>query len=245
MYGQISTAVAAASAEGVRTQLMRAFAENGIGLLAMERDAAAATDAVKRLRPDLLVADEQLPLLDGASLLQRVLSSRNLPVRPATVLLHEPQYALPRCQELENMGIILVGKPLNGEKLGIALEALHAAPPFFPENEVQLIDRLLDALGMPGHIGRNCLKTAVLLCAGDARMRSSLSGKLYPAVGRLCGLSAAQAERSIRHAIDLAWQSSQFENQYRIFADTVDAGRGQPTCGEMISRLADILRLEG
>ena len=49
----------------------------------------------------------------------------------------------------------------------------------------------------------------------------------------------------MRHAIDLAWQSNQFENQYRIFADTVDAGRGQPTCGEMISRLADILRLEG
>ena len=44
----------------------------------------------------------------------------------------------------------------------------------------------------------------------------------------------------MRHAIDLAWRSDQVDNQYRIFADTIDARRGQPTCGEMISRLADI-----
>lgn len=245
MYGQISTAVAAAASEGVRIQLMRAFAENGVELLAMERDAAAAMEAVRRLKPDLLAADEQLPLLDGASLLLKVLTARELPVRPAAILLHWPESPMPLRTELESMHIPCISKPLTGDRLRCVLEALHTAPPFFPEREVQLITQLLDALGMPEYIGRSCLKTAVLLCAGDVRMRSNMSGRLYPSVGKLCNLSAAQAQRSMRHAIDLAWQSNQFENQYRIFADTVDAGRGQPTCGEMISRLADILRLEG
>lgn len=245
MYGQISTAVAAAAAEGVRTQLMRAFAENGVELIAMERDAAAAMEAVRRLKPDLLAADEQLPLLDGASLLLKALDEQALPVRPTAILLHWPESPMPRRAELERMHIPCIPKPLNGDQLRRALEALHTAPPFFPKREIQLANRLLDALGMPEHIGRNCLKTAALLCAADVRMRGNMSGRLYPAVGKLCNLSAAQAERSMRHAIDLAWQSNQFENQYRIFADTVDAGRGQPTCREMISRLADILRLEG
>lgn len=245
MYGQISTAVAAAAAEGVRIQLMRAFAENGIELLAMERDAGAAMEAVRCHTPDLLAVDQQLPLLDGASFLRKMLSSKKLALQPAAILLHDPQYALPHRRELESMGIVLAVKPLTGAELGRAIEYHQAAPPCFSENRMQRADRLLDTLGIPSHAGRSCLKTAVLLCAENVRLCSNMSRRLYPAVGRLCGLSAAQAERSIRHVIDLAWQSNQFENQYRIFADTVDAGRGQPTCGEMISRLADILRLEG
>ena len=72
-----------------------------------------------------------------------------------------------------------------------------------------------------------------------------ITKELYPGVAKRFDTSASKVERAMRHAIGLAWQSDKFDNQYQIFADTVDAGRGQPTCGEMISRLADILRLEG
>jgi hypothetical protein len=64
-------------------------------------------------------------------------------------------------------------------------------------------------------------------------------------VAEMLGIDANAVERAMRSAISAAWRSNQFENQYRIFADTVDAGRGQPSCGEMIACLADILRLEG
>ncbi len=245
MPRQISTAVAAAAAEGTRKELVRALAEAGVELLSMERSASSALEALKQHRPDLLAADEQLLQLEGASLARLALTSRTLPVRPAVILLHYPGFASPGREMLEGMGVRYVEKPVSGQLLAQAIEALESAPPFFPEGEVRLADALLDALGMPDHIGRECLKTAALLCAGNMHLRDNLAKRLYPAVGSICSLSAAQAERSMRHAIDLAWQSNQFENQYRIFADTVDAGRGQPTCGEMISRLADILRLEG
>lgn len=244
MPRQIRAAVAAAAAEGVRIQLMRALAESGIELLAMERSASSAMDAVARLRPDLLAVDEQLPQLNGSALAYAARTAK-LPVRPAVILLHDPGMALPGRDALEETGVIRLEKPLTGARLSRAVRSLEAAPPFFPEEERRLTDQLLDALGMPDHIGRKCMKTAVLLCVGDTRMRHGLMSRLYPETGELCGLSAAQAERSMRHAIDLAWQSNQFENQYRIFADTVDAGRGQPTCGEMISRLADILTSGG
>lgn len=117
--------------------------------------------------------------------------------------------------------------------------------PIFPEGQQRRVDQLLDELGVPTHAGRNCLRTAALLCASDERYLYKLSASLYPRTGELCGMNASQVERAMRHAIDLAWQSDKMDNQYRIFADTVDAGRGQPACSEMISRLADILRLEG
>ena len=66
----------------------------------------------------------------------------------------------------------------------------------------------------------------------------------YPEVARQTGLSPAQVERALRHAIDAAWRNGAIEHQHRIFGDTIDARRGKPTCGEMIAQLAEELRWE-
>ena len=76
------------------------------------------------------------------------------------------------------------------------------------------------------------------------RLARALTTALYPMVGRRFGVSARKVERSMRYAIELAWKYGQIEEQYRIFRGTIDAQRGKPTCGEMISQLADMLRME-
>lgn len=245
MLRQIQTAVAAAAVESVRMQLFRAMADSGIELVAMAGDAASALDALQRFRPDLLIADAELPQMEGAQLAKLALSSKRLPVRPAAIVLHYGEFISPHRAKLEEMGAVFLEKPVLHSRFSAAVARLERTPPHFPAGETALAEKLLRELGFPDHIGSRCLKTAALLCAGDERLQHMLSNRLYPATGEICSVSAVQAERAMRHAIGLAWQSNQFENQYRIFADTVDAGRGQPTCGEMISRLADILRLEG
>lgn len=245
MSRPMRTAVAAVSIHSVRRQVVHALAVAEVDLLLMAGDALAAFDALAALRPDLLVADVHLPAMEGTALVQQAMRTARLPVRPASIVLYDPQFPLFDRGTLDEMGVRFVQKPVIAKDFSIAVDALRSAPPYFPSAECRRIDALLDALGVPMHIGRECLRTAVLLCASDERCLHHLSATLYPRVGAYCGLSAVQAERAMRHAIGLAWQSDQFDNQYRIFADTVDAGRGQPTCGEMISRLADILRLEG
>lgn len=241
----LRTAIAAVALPSIQKQTIRALARANVTLEAMVSDGHSAVKALQRFRPDLFLADMQLPGIEGYILAERVLASRSLPVRPSCIVLHHAEFVLPRRSILEEAGVIILEKPLTGEALQNAVRMLENSPPFFPESEQKTADRLLDELGVPNHIGRSCLRTAALLCAGDERFRHSLMTRLYPAAGEICGVSAAQAERAMRHAIGLAWQSNKFENQYRIFGDTVDAGRGQPTCGEMILRLADILRLEG
>ena len=245
MRRPMQTAVAAAAAPSVRREICRALAQAGVQLLHMAGDGADALEALRDFRPDLLLADMELPLMEGPALAERALRNRRLPVRPACIVLRHPEFVLPRREILEALGVLFLEKPLDGEALCEAIRHLERTPPAFPGEEAATADRLLRELGVPEHVGRDCLRAAVLLCAGNERYRSNLRNRLYPAAAAICGVTAAQAERAMRHAIDLAWQSNQFENQYRIFADTVDAGRGQPTCGEMISRLADILRLEG
>lgn len=244
MAERIRTALAAIAVKSVQQQVIRALSDAGVELLSMETGAGAALRGLQRRQPDLLIADMELPLMEGSEFVLRAVHSREFP-RPAAILLHHAHFLLPRQAELEALGVRILNKPLDSAVLSRAIAEIESAPPRFPSEERAHAKRLLDALGVPEHLGRQCLEAAILLCTADPRMQRSLAGRLYPAVGRLCGVSAAQAERAMRHVIDLAWQSNQFENQYRIFADTVDAKRGQPTCGEMISRLSDILRLEG
>ncbi len=242
----IQTAVAAAATPMVRLQICAALAENGIELSAMTRAALQAQELAAAKRPDLLIVDTELMQLDGISLALRILRDRNLPVRPAVFLLCSEALCLPRRSELESLGAVLIPKPLDAANLHAALERFLAAPLCFPPEEAAKADALLSELGMPSHPGRECLRLAMLLCARNEGLRHRLNERLYPAIAAQMHISAAQTEQAMRHAISLAWQSySHYENQYRIFGDTIDAERGMPTCWEMISRLADILRLEG
>jgi len=245
MPRSIQTAVVAAAAQQARTDLVRMLSAEGIALLAMEADAHSAIRALGFYRPDLFIADMELPVMNGGALLMRICSRFELPVRPAAMLLRYPEFPVADEAALLESGVALVEKPVNASAFRAALHGLRCAPIRFSGTETRRADMLLDALGVPEHRGKSCLRAAILLCAADERNRFDLGGRLYPQIGEICALDAGQAERAMRHAIDLAWKSDKFENQYRIFADTVDAGRGQPTCGEMISRLADILRSEG
>ncbi len=245
MNRQIRTAVATSAAPAMQRTLPGMLAEAGVELAAFARDGQTAWNLLLEHRPDLLVSDQELPVLDGALLMRRALCGFALPVRPAALLIHYPEFPVPDRRALEDAGVVLVEKPLRTGDFIESIERMRNAPPRFPPEARARADQLLDALGVPQHAGRNCLRAAILLCAGDVRSLHNLHGRVYPVVGELCGLTPQQAERAMRHAIDLAWRSDQVDNQYRIFADTIDAGRGQPTCGEMISRLADILRLEG
>ena len=79
----------------------------------------------------------------------------------------------------------------------------------------------------------------------DSRLLRALTTRLYPSIAIEFGVERRHVERAMRHTIDEAWRSGEMEAQYRLFGDTIDAKRGSPTCGEMIARIADILRWEG
>ena len=245
MMRRMETAVAASATPVAQRQLIHALSCAGIELLAFARDGQTAWSLLEAHRPDLLAVDLELPALDGAQLARRALCSHALPVRPAVLLMHYPEFAVPDAFLLEQAGAALVEKPVQAERFAAAIDRLRSDGLRFQPEECDRVDQLLNELGVPQHLGRDCLRAAILLCAADVRAIHSLSARVYPFAGESCGCTSQQAERAMRHAISLAWRSDQVDNQYRIFADTIDAGRGQPTCGEMISRLADILRLEG
>lgn len=245
MRKSIRTALLASADEDLRKKLAFLLAANGISLLDAAADGLSAENALLETNPDLLVADVHLPFKDGCALAERVCTDRGFQYHPAVLLICRQEFPVPRRAKLEEMGAVFLVWPASAESLRAALAMLESKSAAISGERAKRADELLGALGFPDHSGTRALRYAAVLCAQDERLLHRRNQRLYPMVGEIIDLSPQAVERALRHAIGAAWQSNQFENQDRIFADTVDAGRGQPTCGEMIARLADILRLEG
>lgn len=205
-------------------------------------DGLEALRCVAGMRPDALIADAVLPSLDGAALIGRI-AEMPLNVVPAMVLLTVPGMTAAAgrtgglCAVLE--------RPVKEAELEAALDSM--APERRPVSDTtkKRAEAILESLGVPGHPGREYLLRAILIVRQDARFLNGLTTRLYPAVAETFGVNRRQVERAMSHVIDGAWRSGEMETQYRIFGDTIDARRGNPTCGEMIAQIADILRWEG
>ena len=104
----------------------------------------------------------------------------------------------------------------------------------------------LNNLGVPcGILGHQYLVYAILKIAEDPHAINDITGKngLYKSVSNEFGVTASQAERSIRHAIETAWRRGDITTLNRYFGNTIDAEKGKPTNTEFIARLANIVRL--
>lgn len=207
-------------------------------------DGPAALGQLAQLQPELLVLDAILPGLDGVGVVRQARALK-LGVQPVALILRPRGLRLPDGDGLSRMGAAAVDADADAESLRAALESLLARPVPLPEAKAARLQALLDVLGIPQHAGRTCLAHAIALAWADRRLTGALRTRLYPRAAGLCGMTPAQAERAIRHVIDVAWRSGEIEAQHRIFGDTIDARRGKPTSGEMIAQLAEKLRWEG
>lgn len=85
-----------------------------------------------------------------------------------------------------------------------------------------------------GNQGWGYLRTAICLCLEDEGYLHRLSKRLYPEVARRHGTTYNGVERSIRHAIERAFEVGDAEAQYAVFGNAT-AASGKPTNGNFIA----------
>jgi len=236
-------AVAAGVSAPVVDALEQALGHCGYTLCGQAADGEAGLDLLTSLQPRLAVVGATLSGMDGVAFARRARSLK-LVVRPHILLLVPPGLRLPGKDSLPALDAAVLETPVDPPRLQATLDALDGRPLALPDARAARLATLMDALGVPSHQGRKCLGLAVTLAWQDAWRVSSLKDDIYPDVARQTGLSCAQVERAVRHAIDTAWRNGTIEHQHRIFGETIDAKRGKPTCGEMIAQLAEQLRWE-
>lgn len=232
-----SRAIAASAlpeeAEALRGMLERAGFSDTVCVC----DGLGAVKLAQQTMTDVIVADAVLPVLDGGSMTAR-LRSLPLGVQPAVILLSMKGMCPGNAD-------CVLEKPVREAELAAVLEEIRPEKRTVPEEKRRLAAHLLERIGMPEHCGRDYLRRAIELAWLDARLLHTLTARLYPAVAEAFGADPRHVQRAMRHVIDEAWRSGAMEAQYELFGDTIDAKRGSPTLGEMIARIADILRWEG
>ena len=106
------------------------------------------------------------------------------------------------------------------------------------------ITQVILALGIPANIkGYQYLWEGILLAMDDMEMVNYITKMLYPSIAKRYKTTPSRVERSIRHAIDVAWNRGCMENIDKIFGYPVYFQKEKPTNSEFIAFIADTLRL--
>ncbi|MCD8328838.1 MAG: sporulation initiation factor Spo0A C-terminal domain-containing protein [Ruminococcus sp.] len=83
-------------------------------------------------------------------------------------------------------------------------------------------------LGVPEKLkGYHYLREAILLLINDSQMLESVTKILYPAVAKKFNTTSSRVERSIRYAIEIAWNEGDFNVQNSFFGYTIDDEKGK------------------
>lgn len=107
------------------------------------------------------------------------------------------------------------------------------------------ITNILLEIGIPAHIkGYQYIREGIIMAFNDRNMLHYITKFLYPAIAKKYKTTSSSVERTIRHAIEVAWKRGNIGTLEEIFGNTVCAGRGKPTNSEFMALLTDKLRLE-
>ncbi|MBR6569255.1 MAG: sporulation initiation factor Spo0A C-terminal domain-containing protein [Clostridia bacterium] len=107
------------------------------------------------------------------------------------------------------------------------------------------ISELLWEVGIPLNVhGYHYLLDAVQFSLTDPKLATNLSQHLYPSIAQRYHTSASRVERSIRHAIELAWKRGNLAATNGLFGRSFNLAYEKPTNGEMIALLTDHIRMK-
>jgi two-component system response regulator (stage 0 sporulation protein A) len=199
-----------------------------------------ALELARTFCPDLLILDLMISGVDGLSLVQMITQIRGKPLVLATTRF-QSEYVLDAASRI---GIdYMVVKPCNIQAMIARLDDLVAsqnrADRVRPDSGATVANTLKTLGVATRNSGYTYLREAVPIFAEDPRQ--AITKELYPAVGKRCNVSADQVERSIRTAIEGAWNRRDEQIWKLYFTPLSDGSIRKPSNAEFISRLAELL----
>lgn len=107
------------------------------------------------------------------------------------------------------------------------------------------VTNLLLEIGIPAHIkGYQYIREGIMLSFYDKNMLHYITKCLYPTIAKKYKTTSSSEERTIRHAIEVAFRRGNRQVLEEIFSNTICSKKTKPTNSEFIALLTDKLRLE-
>lgn len=123
------------------------------------------------------------------------------------------------------------------------LAEVSDSPAKKPDTMDSVIKQILLELGIPNSLkGYSRVICAIRIVAENPSVADSITKGLYPMVAKEFNDTPSRVERSIRHAVESAFDRCDIHVISRYFGNTVSLKKGKPTNSEFITRLADVTR---
>lgn len=203
-------------------------------------DGETAMALLRDFAPDILVLDLMLPKTDGLSLLQQL---HKMDLRPMVLVqtsLNSP-YVMEKLQRLEVDYVMQ--KPCKMQALESRvmdfLAQLQQSLPQLPAGDAFVANVLIRFGFSPKLDGYSHLMEAIPRYAKDPSQ--AIIKELYAAVGEVRRKDASQVERSIRSAIEKAWQDGNQALWRQYFCCAPNGAVIRPSNGAFIARMAQLL----
>ena len=228
-----------------------------------------ALKKVQEFKPDILLLDIIMPVLDGIAVLEQ-LQSMHLKKRPYIIALTglEQDKMIKKITSFDLDYIFI--KPFDFAMLIRRMQELgaHGSKKKFTHSQIiansnlikarrsdkqsntakelqRKISDILQKIGIsPSLKGYQYLREIIAVSLKDEGLLKSVTKTLYPMVAEKFGTTATRVERDIRHAIETAWTRGQVEVLHKYFGYTVDGNKGKPTNSEFIAMIIDWIRLK-
>ena len=189
-------------------------------------------------RPDIFVLDLMLPELDGLTLLERTGADGLHPL----VLAMTPIISAYVDNCAQRLGVqYLIRKPCDIDAIASRIRDLsqRSKPTVTQTDPASYVTSTLLSLGFAAkHNGFSYLREAILQMSRNTTQ--SVTKELYPSVGHALGCHKDNVERSIRTALDFAWDHGDRNRWHRYFPDAVH----RPSNAVFIARITEALLLE-
>jgi two-component system response regulator (stage 0 sporulation protein A) len=217
-------------------------------------DGKVGYEMVLETKPDLLLTDIVMPVMDGLTLMSRIANNTILTKKPKIIAFSASGYdsIIANATRLGAQFYFL--KPFDLEALSDRIDDILAEKTTSSQQGVSLsqskdletnITMYIQQLGVPAHIkGYQYIRDAIMMVIEDMDAINSITKFLYPTVAKHYNTTSSRVERAIRHAIEVAWDRGNPDILNDLFGYTILSTRGKPTNSEFIAMIADKIRLD-
>jgi len=230
-------------------------------------DGSEAIDKILNKKPDVVILDIIMPIIDGIGVLQKINES-NMEKKPIVLVLSAVSQEKMTKEAIDLGAYCFMLKPFDLEVLAKRIKdvvdeqndereyytgALYEKKSqYIVPNRIKHSDdmevevtNIIHDIGVPAHIkGHQYLREAIMLVMKDNDILNGITKQLYPTVASNFNTTPSRVERAIRHAIEVAWGRGKIDTLQSVFGYTINMGKGKPTNSEFIAMIADKLRLE-
>lgn len=218
-------------------------------------DGKTGYEMVLETKPDLIVADIVMPVMDGLTLMSRINNNTALSKKPKVIVASSTGYDSIIANAMRLGAAFYFIKPFEMSALEERINEVLSDRTNENAGSVQSASRSRDLetnitmyiqqLGVPAHIkGYQYIRDAIMMVIEDMEAINSITKFLYPTVAKHYNTTSSRVERAIRHAIEVAWDRGNPEILNELFGYTILSSKGKPTNSEFIAMIADKIRLE-